>query len=386
MRSRNRRAWILTCLAGGLIALPGCGVDEEPEKTVQAPPVLVAPVEIRRVVDAIEATGQLVAKAEATIAAQVEGPVTAVLVEEGDAIEAGQILLEIDPLRRELELANAEANLAESKARVAEGRREVSRLQRLKKRDAASQSRLDEGQTLLVLARSQASGAEARVGLARRALEDATIRAPFSGLVARREVSVGEYLSVGLPLFELVALDPIEIEFSLAEIDSARVQSGNKVTLRVAPYPKERFEASVTVISPTIDSATRTLRVKAELPNADGRLRPGLFAHVDLGVSERSGVLMVPEDALVMRAAGTIVYRLIDENRVQRVVVRTGIRQGSLVEIAQGLSAGDRVVVRGQRDLVDGGVVSLRTRDGQPADEPQVAAPTSARMAPGAGR
>lgn len=384
-RSKSPVRWIWA-VAGLALALPGCGAEEQPKKVVQAPPVLVAPVEVRRVVDAIEATGQLVAKAEATIAAQVEGQVTGILVEEGDPIELGQILLEIDPRRRELELADADARLAEANAHVAEGRRELGRLERLMKRDAASQSRLDEAQTRLALARSQASGAAARVGLAHRALEDATIRAPFSGLVAKREVSVGEYLGVGLPLFELVVLDPIEIEFTLAEIDSARVALGNQVELRVAPYPNERFRAKVTVIAPVIDSATRTLRVKAELSNLDGRLRPGLFAHVDLGVSERSGVVMIPADALVMRASGTFVYRLIEGSRVERVAVRTGMREGEWVEIAAGLSAGDRVVVRGQRELVDGGVVSLRTRDGKPADEPQVAAPTSARMAPGAGR
>lgn len=373
----------------GAAWLIGCGGDEAAREVVQAPPVMVVPVELRDVVDRIQATGQLVAKAEATIAAQVNGQVTAIAVDDGDAVEEGQVLLEIDPRRRELELADAEARLAEARAEEAEARREGGRLQRLKKSDAASQARVDEAQTRLALARSRASGAEARVGLSRRAVEDATVRAPFAGLVARRQVSVGEYLSVGSPLFELVALDPVEVEFTLAEVDSARVALGNEVEVHVAPYPEERFRAAVSAIAPTIDPETRTLRVKARLPNADGRLRPGLFAHVDLGVAERKDVVMVPEDALVLLAQGTVLYRLVEGNRVQRLFVKTGIQVGDRVEVVEGLARGDRVVVRGQRNLVDGGIVSLRTEDGRPADEPQVATPAPSgdrALAPGAGR
>jgi membrane fusion protein (multidrug efflux system) len=386
MKSRNRPGAAALGLLALLLLPVGCGDEAAEDSVVKAPPVLVEPVEVRRVVDRIRATGQLVAKAKATIAAQVNGAVTSILVEEGDSIVAGQALLEIDPQRRKLELADAEARLAEAQANVIEARRELDRLRELKKSNAASQSRLDEAQTRFSLAGSQAAGAEARAGLARRALEDATVRAPFAGLVARRAVSVGEYVGVGLPLFELVALDPIEVEFTLAEVDSARVALGNTVELRVAPFPDEGFTAGVTVIAPTIDPSTRTLRVKAELPNPDGRLRPGLFAHVDLGVSERDDVVMVPEDALIQRAKGVIVYRLEDGSRARVVPVRTGTRLGNLVEVSEGLAAGDRVVVRGQHDLVDGVVVSLRTPDGELADEPQGAAPSSARVAPGAGR
>jgi RND family efflux transporter MFP subunit len=195
----------------------GCGQESGgPAQSQSAPPVMVARVVVRDVVDRITATGQLVAKAEATIAAQIPGQVTGITVEEGDAVSEGQILLEIDPQRRELELASAEAQLAEASAQVVETWRGMDRIQNLNKRDAASQSRLDEARTALKLAHSRKNAHEARVGLARRALADASVRTPFAGLVARRSVSVGEYLSVGLPLFEIVTLDPIEAEFSVA--------------------------------------------------------------------------------------------------------------------------------------------------------------------------
>ena len=377
VKSREMRAAIAASLAASFLVL-GCGGEADgPAQGQSAPPVMVVRVVVRDVVDRITATGQLVAKAEATIAAQIAGQVTGISVEEGDAVSEGQILLEIDPQRRQLELASAEARLAEASAQVVETWRGMDRIQNLNKRDAASQSRLDEARTALKLAHSRKNANEAHVGLARRALADASVRTPFAGLVARRSVSVGEYLSVGLPLFEIVTLDPIEAEFSVAEVDSGLVRPGQKVEVSLAPFPDERFAAVVTVVSPTIDPLTRTLRVKAELSNGAGRLRPGLFAHVELGVSERGGVVMVPEEALLQRAEGAVLYRMVGADRVERVGVMTGVFADGWVEVRGKLDASDRVVVRGQANLLDGGVVSIRSRDGRPVDQPQVAAPAS---------
>jgi membrane fusion protein (multidrug efflux system) len=329
---------------------------------------MVVTSELRDVADRLRATGQLMAKAEATIAAQVKGQVTEIQVKEGEAVEAGRVLLVIDPERRELEVANAQAQLAEAQAELAVAKRNYQRTKRLSKGNVASEARLDEDRTRESLARSAANGAKARLGLVRRALEDSTVSAPFSGLIARRHVSVGEYLSIGTPLFDLVALDPIEVEFNLAEVDSSKVALGHSVEISIAPYPDETFAATVSVISPTIDPRTRTLRVKAELPNPDGRIRPGLFAHTDLGVSERLGVIVVPDDAVVQRADGAVIFRLDDSGRVERRLVETGVHLDGWVEISSGLSPGDVVVVRGQTRIDDGVAVSVRQADGRPLE------------------
>jgi membrane fusion protein (multidrug efflux system) len=357
----------------GLI-LQACGQeDSETVAEVLHPPVMVVTSELRDVADRIRATGQLMAKAEATIAAQVKGQVTEIQVKEGEAVEAGRVFLVIDPERRELEVANAQAQLAEAQAELAVAKRNYQRTKRLSKGNVASEARLDEDRTRESLARSAANGAEARLGLARRALEDSTVSAPFSGLIARRHVSVGEYLSIGTALFDLVALDPIEVEFNLAEVDSSKVALGHSVEISIAPYPDETFAATVSVISPTIDPRTRTLRVKAELPNPDGRIRPGLFAHTDLGVSERLGVIVVPDDAVVQRADGPVIFRLDDSGRAERRLVETGVHLDGWVEVSSGLSPGDVVVVRGQTRIDDGVAVSVRQADGQPLEATPVA-------------
>ncbi len=351
------------------VLLQGCGADDPPPRAADLrPPVMVVRVERRDVVDRIQATGQLIAQSEATIAAQVGGQVTEIRVREGEPVESGTVLLVIDPERRQLELDNARAMLAEARAEAAVAKRNYARTKSLSKGNIASEARLDEDRTRESLARSAVAAAEAKLGLARRALEDSTVRAPFAGLIARRHVSVGEFLTTGTALFDLVALDPIEVEFTLAEIDSSKVEIGFPVEVTLASHPDEIFSARVSMISPTIDPRTRTLRVKAELPNPEGRIRPGLFAHVDLGVSERKGALVVPEDAIVQRAAGSIVFRLRPDERVERVKVEPGVVGDGWVEVQKGLRAGDVVVVRGQTRLAEGVLVSVRHADGSVFD------------------
>jgi membrane fusion protein (multidrug efflux system) len=355
-----------------LLGLAGCGSDPaevkaeiEASSTV-APRVMVAPVEAHRVVEQLQAAGDLIAKEEASVSTEVGGLVTEILLDEGQAVEKGATVLEIDPERRELQLHSRQAGVARAEAGLREQERETQRVQTLGSRNVASEAQRDQAETQLQRAHSELAEARAQLGLAERALRDASVKAPFPGLIARRYVSQGEFVSPGQKLFDLVALDPIEIEFRLAEVDSARVTIGSEIDVRVAPYPDQVFRAAVSVISPRIDPATRTLRVKGVLANTDGRLRPGLFARVELGVSDRSGVAMIPEDAVLQRADGSVAFRLVDDNRVQRRILTTGLYRDGYVEVVEGLEIADLVVVRGHAALVDGAVVALRRPDGSP--------------------
>ena len=342
-----------------------CGGGEGPAEA-PAHPVVTTGVTIADVEERISATGELQAKDEAAVAAEVPGQVTSVLVEEGQPVEAGQVVLEIDPQKRELELANAKAMLSQAEAALGESQRAHARWKFLHEQNIAADARMDEVETKLTSARSQRDAAEAALGVAERALGDASVRAPFAGFVATRKVSRGEFVQVGQTLFDLVALDPIDVEFHVPERDSARVASAQAVTLTVEPYPGETFTGEVTVVSPMIDAQTRTMRVEARVANSEKRLRPGLFARVDLGVALRKGLVLVPEEAVLQRADGEIVFRANRENKVERVLVKTGIHREGLVEIASGLGAGDVVVTRGQSGLTDGIVVSPRNPDGTP--------------------
>jgi len=175
-------------------------------------------------------------------------------------------------------------------------------------------------------------------------------------------VSAGEYVQPGKPLFELVSLDPIEVEFHLSELDSGRVRVGQEVGVTVAPFPGEVFAARVDVVSPVIDPMTHTLRVKASLDDAQGRLRPGLFAKADLGVSMRENVAVIPEEAVLQRTDGSVVFELIDGNRVARRIVDIAAFRDGLAELAGGLAPGAVVVTRGHTSLIDGALVEVVER------------------------
>ena len=357
-----------TAAALALALALGCSDGQAVVPEMKLPLVSAMPVTIEDLEDRVTAVGELVAPQHAEISAEVDGRVTELMLVEGQAVAAGDPLLELDPAKRRLELAAARAHVSEEAASVENVRRQVSRQRELQARNISSQSALDDSETALRLAQAKLAAAKADLGVESRALEEATVRAPFDGMVVRRMVSLGEYVQVGRSLVEIVSLNPIEVEFRVAEIDSSFVRLGQEVAVHVAPYPDRSFGAKVTVISPTIDPNTRTLRVKAVVDNGEGLLRPGLFARADLGLSVHEGVAVVPSSAVLQRVDGSVVFVLDGADRATRRVVQLGSFQEGRVEITKGLRAGDRVLVRGHADLLDGQQVRLYLPDDVPDD------------------
>ncbi len=348
----------LTLLFAGSTFL-ACSTEPEALSPPQlsAPVVATAAVVVTDYRERIAASGSLRASLHTVIAAQVSGQVTQIVAEEGANVEAQRALLEIDPRHRKLELDRMRAGLAQASASLHKERRQAERMRSLDRSSIASKARLDEAELALQIAESNLSAQQAQLELAQRALEHATVKAPFQGVVGQRRVNLGEFVQPGTPLVEVVSLDPIELVFHLAEVDSARVEVGQSVEIRVAPYPNEVYHATVDVVYPTIDVRSRTQRVKATVANSDGRLRPGLFARVDLGVADRQGVILVPEESVLHRSDGAVVFVLRDAMRVERRSVELGDYHRGSVEVRSGLSAGDVVVVRGHTALADGALV-----------------------------
>lgn len=352
-----------------------CSSEEPP--AVLAPLVDVVRVAAFDIEERIESTGELRAVERAEIAAEIGGRITEILRDDGDSVAADEILLRIDPEKRELELANVRAQVAEASAATSEALREQKRLSQLHERGAASMSQLDAANTMLESARSRRRAAEARLGVAERALRDAEVRAPFAGLIANRRVSRGEFVAPGTSLYDLVAMDPIEIEFHLPERDSGRVSLGQRVAVVVAPHPERVFEARVSMVSPIIDPRTRTLRVEGRLDNADRLLRPGLFARIDVGVARRSNVVMVPEESVMQRALGPIVFTVDADDQVTQREVKVGTHRRGAAEIESGIEAGDWVVTSGQGRLIDGIAVRAHRRDEPFSPDSLAAAPAA---------
>jgi membrane fusion protein (multidrug efflux system) len=337
------------------------GCREEATKTEDVlPSVSAAEIEAVDFDQEIRASGDLRARFQTMIAAEIAGRVTELSVDEGGSVEKGEVVIKIDPERRRLDLSAAKAKLAQARANLRQETSKVERVRKLRSENVASVERLEEAETALLLAGSSVRAEEAAVGVAARALKDASVSAPFAGLVAKRSVELGEFVEVGKNLFELVSMTPLDVIFSLPELESQRVTVGEHVQVTVAAPADKTFDAVVTFIAPIVDPGTRTLRIKAEIDNSERILRPGLFARIHLGTEQRKSVLMVPEEALVQREGSAWLFLIGQDDRVRRVQVETGNQSKGRIEVRGPISAGDRVVRRGHGGLADGMVVVVR--------------------------
>jgi RND family efflux transporter MFP subunit len=357
MSRRSLHVPLLLAALSGLV-LAGCS-DEEVGELDLRPAVSVTQVSTVELAEEIRASGELKALYHTTIAAEIEGRVTEIRIEEGLPVEAGAVVVAIDPERRRLERDAARARLARANATLRRQRSQSERVRKLGEQNIASEDQIEEAETALLLASANADAERATFAEAERALKDASVSAPFGGYVARRSVQLGEFVQKGTALFELVALDPLEAEFSVPELDANRVREGLEAQVVVGSLPDRSFRGVVKFVSPTIDRDTRTLRIRAEIENDEGVLRPGLFASVTLGVDERRRVTVVPEEAVVQRVSGALLYKVLADQRVQRVRVRTGSVQDGMVEIIGDVRPGETVVRRGPGGLTDGAVVRV---------------------------
>jgi membrane fusion protein (multidrug efflux system) len=326
---------VLVCSLGWLLA-QGCGSGEAtetgkppaPKATVEV--TTVAPEELRHIV---EIPGQLESEQKVWVRSEIEGILASIDFEEGQQVEAGEILFQLrdDEQRARLREAEAELALAQDVFR---------RTKKLASKNVSSAAQLDRAQAELSVAR-------ARLELSRVLFERTRIPAPFAGVVGARAVSIGERVGQETRLVPLDSLDRLQLVFSLPEVAVGVVQPGAPVRIRVAPYPDEVFEGEVFFVSPTLDPLGRRLVLKAWIPNSDGRLRPGLFATIEAEIERRPDALLVPETAVVYDLDGAYVWRVGEDDTAERVAVEVGLHADGRVEVRSGLRSGDEVVSAG---------------------------------------
>lgn len=327
-------------LITGLMALNGCGSNEGAAAGAGGPPGgMQLPVEAvtvqPRALDAgLQAVGSLRADETVVVRPEVAGRINRIHFSEGGRVSAGQPLFTLDG-------SLAQASLNEATANLDNSRRAASRAGELSKDQLIAKADYDR-------ARASLGVDQARAASARTALSKMTLRAPFSGRIGLREVSVGEFVNVGQALVTLVRLDPIEVDFSVPETMLAQIRSGQKVRVTVDAYPDDTYAGEVVAIDPVIDANSRSARLRAQIPNPDGRLKPGQFAKLQLDTgTDNAAALLVPEQALMQDGDTRFVYTVLD-GKASRTVIKTGARVPGLVQVVEGLKAGDVVITAGQ--------------------------------------
>lgn len=330
----------------------------------QMPPEVVnsATVEARDWQPTLQQVGSVVAVQGTVVSTEVEGVVRAIRFESGTAVKAGEVLVELDAELERVQLREAE--VAAAAARTSFQRAiELNRSRNISREDYD-------------LAETNAKRTEAQVDYYRTLIDKKTVRAPFSGQLGIRTISIGQYLPQGSAIVALQSLDPVHVEFSVPQHQFGLLDEGLTVEVSADAWPAERFQGKVTAITPDVNPATRSVRVQATLPNKAGRLRPGMSVAVALQLAQRESVLLIPSTAVVHGPYGDAVFVIEPESQTSGDVaatpsegaapaptgeasdatpplvlrqqpIRLGQKRGDFVVVTEGLTAGQQVVSTG---------------------------------------
>lgn len=402
MREKHSMVGLVMLLAGVLPA--GCGghgatasptAETSAATPAQAIAVTTAAAVSRAMPETLSLTGTLLADEDSRLAPVVPGRVVEVLVERGDHVEQGQPLVRLRDVDFRLQAASARAQLAQARARLgieagarapspddtpevrsaaaalALAEESLRRSEELAQRGVLPAAQLDEARTRATQARDQHASAiqgtraaiaalgaaEAQLSLASSSLSEAIVRAPYAGEIAERNVSPGEYVTVQTNLLLLVRTDPLRLELQVPQERMSAIREGQRVQLSVDAFPDIPFEGQVRYVSAAVDRASRALVVEAVVPNADGRLRPGMFVEARIDLGRERPMTIVPPSA-IFTAAGVSRAFVVRDGRIEERVVTVAERSGTEVVIAQGVNGGETLATSQLDRLTDGTTVT----------------------------
>jgi membrane fusion protein, multidrug efflux system len=317
---------------------------QQPGKPQAALSVKAVPAKLARAVIETGAVGSLRADEAVVIRPEIAGRIDRIAFEEGQSVKKGALLATLDA-------AETRALVTSSRVQAGLDKQRLERAADLHKKGFISQQALDEMQS--TYARSAAKLREDEAKLAK-----SEIRAPFSGVAGLRQVSEGAYVAAGTDIARLEKIDQLKLDFRVPEIYLAQLRTGLAVSIAVDAFPQASFPGQIYAIEPAVDEQTRTVLTRARVANPQLRLRPGMFARVQLTLGARENAVWIPEEAIVPRGQDSYVFRVV-EGRAELVPVQTGTRKVGEVEIIKGIAAGDIVITEGTQRLAPGMQVSV---------------------------
>jgi membrane fusion protein (multidrug efflux system) len=336
-------AWLL---AAGFLLDTASAASGEPTEI----PVFVTQARQVSIADRIEALGTLRANESVELTTSVTETVTSLHFDDGDRVAAGQVLVEMTS-------GEEHAQLAEAKATVAEARRQYERIKSLRETQTAAESLLDQRRREWETGRARLAAIESR-------LADRLVRAPFAGVVGLRNISVGTLVEPGDLITTLDDDSVMKLDFSVPALYLGILTPGQPVTAGTRAWEGRQFEGSVKSIDSRVDPVTRTVIVRALLPNPDHILRPGMLMQVEL-LNRRRQAIVIPEECLVPQGERQFVF-VVDTsagNTVERREIRIGTRRPGEVEVVDGLTVGERVITDGTLKVRAGSKVTIRAVD-----------------------
>ena len=368
----NKHIWIIPLsplLVVFLVFFGGCNnTDSKNAREVSQPETQVTVTSAKKgdIAEILSLTGTLIPFQEVRVTSKIPGKVQRVLVDVGSRVKPGDTLIQLE--QRELALAvdQAEAGLANAKANLEICKTTFNRLDNLLKDKAISRMKYDDAKARLDIARAQVWQARAAVASAKEQLENTTITCPIDGIVARKNVEVGEVVSPpimpGKALLDVVDMRHLKTRVNVSENRVKEVYIGQETIITVDGFRGEFFPGEVSKISPVVAPRSRTFEVEVLISNPEGKLKPGMFARVQLVLAKRTYVVKVPLKAVTQGDKGHVVF--LAENGVARACnVKLGISDGVEVEVISGVTEGDKVIVQGNVGLKDGARIILKAQN-----------------------
>jgi len=318
--------------------------DEKPQGEAPKMKVVAFTVEPSQLTVNLDTVGTLNAVESTTIRTEVSGKVEAMPLIEGQAVQKGDLLLQINDqdYQQEVERKRAALDLAELT---------YKRQEELVKAGATTQQIKDESYSTMMIQKAEYETAKIQ-------LERTKIYAPYDGILGVTDVSLGEYLVVGAPIIQISAINPMIAQFPISQNYISKIKLNEPMTVTVDSWPNEKFEGYIYAIDPQIDIETRTITVKADVKNDELLLRPGMFAYISLPIEVKENSLLIPEEALIPSADKLDVMKIVD-GVAQLVKVTIGVRQNALVEVTNGLQKGDVIIRSGQLKVQEGTAVEI---------------------------
>ncbi len=326
------------------LLLSACSGGEE-KRDRPTPLVTTAAVAPHQFADRYVAVGNANANEQVSVRAPVTERITRLGFTDGAFVQRGQMLAV-------LAQGQETASLASAQAQVVDAEKQLARVAELHRRGFATNASLDSQTAVTASARAAANEAGASVG-------DRVVRAPFSGQVSLRRISIGAVVSAGDEIATVSDVSSIKLDFTIPETMLANVSRGQTITAKAAAYPDAVFSGRVEAIDAVVNVQTRTATLRAIVPNRGGMLKPGMLMTVTIESNARTA-LAVPELALVREGDTSFVYTIDAQKKAKRTPVITGARDGNLVEILEGLNAGDKIVNEGVVKLSDGAQVRIK--------------------------
>jgi len=343
------------------VLLQACGAADAPAPAVAQERTTAVTVQSpqRRDVDyVLTALGSVESIEHPTISAETNGQIVEVAISEGQPAAAGQLLARIDNTLHRIEAAKAGAELKRAEVSLQNQREEVERLKSLAQSQSVSKDQLEDQEAQLAIMTAQREVVENARDQARYLESKTRVLAPQAGLIARRHISLGDYVSQGTPLFDLVSVDRLKARLSFPEHDAARIAIGKTVMLTSPAAPGITALGEVTGINPQISVHNRAIEITVEFDNPGGWL-PGASVDATVIVESHANALTLPPTSVVTRGEREVIFRVTD-GRAEERPVSLGWREVDWVEVTGGVEASDRVVVQGAALISDGSLLRER--------------------------